>query len=657
LQDLDFFLSRTECRDGETVALFLKEQAEAQPVKPEPAKEKTGETPQPVKEEPMVPPPLPDVMRKEDPPIEEPRRQISTKTRPVRFIYPSGIGDALFAAAMGYAAVESGRAVSLQGKSYERDHPQSGATLEKLNCLSMFERKVSSNAQILPLLDIPEFQWSYGAPMLDRCLSTVGIPHGTTPRMGVVLAPPREDAITLVGQRPYAIIGPVGHSGRKMNEMTMEQVAVICTTLHKNNLRPVVVNTTPMPGLPASALDMTGKTSLQDVVALIAHAEIVVSVDCGCLHLAQALRRPTCAVTGPTITPKGFPDYRPILWCQARPDAAAVNIEEITKAIERLLKVTQAKWAVLMPQRSAPQNVDGVVETAQIMAEACGIPFLWTNDPRVKTLDFATCEYIESDEDNWRRWGNPDGLPLLAVLHTRKGAEVLKASAWAAWSKTVSEGLRRATVLNLPARQTQSATDKLQSMILCWHGMPSASKGLLHLLDTYYVARQDLPALRLRIVASTGNGIASQEILQVLKMAAIKDKRIEILTRDKWDFPDLWAKIAEADAHVFLTNRDAEQSAAVTTALGTGRPVIVNDSTCFDHVRPWCAEAGHNPAKTVVELFENTEKYARASRRAAFGASYRTPEIVGREYRAAAQQMILSVGGPTEYAHTYPSRD
>ncbi len=62
--------------------------------------------------------------------------------------------------------------------------------------------------------------------------------------------------------------------------------------------------------------DLTGKTSLDDAIALIAGADVVVSNDSGLMHIAAALGRPQVALFGsssPEHTPPASPAAR-VLW-------------------------------------------------------------------------------------------------------------------------------------------------------------------------------------------------------------------------------------------------------------------------------------------------------------------------------------------------------
>ncbi len=53
-------------------------------------------------------------------------------------------------------------------------------------------------------------------------------------------------------------------------------------------------------GLDKIMLNMLGKTTLQEVGALIESCDVVVTADTGSLHIALALNKPVVALFGPT---------------------------------------------------------------------------------------------------------------------------------------------------------------------------------------------------------------------------------------------------------------------------------------------------------------------------------------------------------------------
>jgi len=87
--------------------------------------------------------------------------------------------------------------------------------------------------------------------------------------------------------------------------------------LHDENLRIAILGTSEdaelgriiSDALPQACLDLTGKTSLEEMVECIRNARVVVANDSGPLHVAVALNRPLVALYGPT-QPENTGPYR-----------------------------------------------------------------------------------------------------------------------------------------------------------------------------------------------------------------------------------------------------------------------------------------------------------------------------------------------------------
>ena len=77
-----------------------------------------------------------------------------------------------------------------------------------------------------------------------------------------------------------------------------------------------------------------------------------------------------------------------------------------------------------------------------------------------------------------------------------------------------------------------------------------------------------------------------------------------------------------------------------------GVPVLVSGSRKHDDVRGWCVTAGDDLAGALLRVLGDHDAYARACERARMGASFRRPDVVARQYRAAVVQALLD--GATE---------
>jgi heptosyltransferase I len=88
-------------------------------------------------------------------------------------------------------------------------------------------------------------------------------------------------------------------------------------------------------------VNLTGRTSLQAVISLVAEAGVVVANDSGPMHLAAALGRPTLAVFGPTDPERygPFPLQDPAHIVVQAPNGnlEALSAEDVYAALSRLL--------------------------------------------------------------------------------------------------------------------------------------------------------------------------------------------------------------------------------------------------------------------------------------------------------------------------------
>jgi len=114
-----------------------------------------------------------------------------------------------------------------------------------------------------------------------------------------------------IGQ-PIAALSP-GTSGRRsVKEWTDEGFAEVGLHLAKRGLKPIVMGTQQADSIVKDCgdiLDLSGKTDLGEVVAILAMSSVLVAVDSGILHLGAAVRTPVVGLYGssnPKITgPQG----------------------------------------------------------------------------------------------------------------------------------------------------------------------------------------------------------------------------------------------------------------------------------------------------------------------------------------------------------------
>ena len=94
--------------------------------------------------------------------------------------------------------------------------------------------------------------------------------------------------------------------------------------------------------------------------------------------------------------------------------------------------------------------------------------------------------------------------------------------------------------------------------------------------------------------------------------------------------------------HIVFDQVPKEQSAAATVALGYGKPVICSVSSAFDDVRGWVHTSLKNTlADDMVKIAADETMYNRLAQRAMMGSSYRTPDMIARQYKAAILQAMI----------------
>lgn len=174
------------------------------------------------------------------------------------------------------------------------------------------------------------FDWHADFSLCEEIAANAGVRLGTEPHYPLLAKPPwyATRAAELTGSEdPYVLLSPEGsHEARRLTEA---QVAAVADTA-----RTVVTHHLPRT-YSSDVVNLTGQTSLQDLFALAASADAVVSVDTGTWHLAPAFLTPTLGIVGQTSNPRGLA-YRPTLYLQDAVSEAAVSPERIAEALAGL---------------------------------------------------------------------------------------------------------------------------------------------------------------------------------------------------------------------------------------------------------------------------------------------------------------------------------
>jgi lipopolysaccharide heptosyltransferase II len=119
---------------------------------------------------------------------------------------------------------------------------------------------------------------------------------------------------------------PMRHYAELGDRLTRELDAFVVVTGAPNEL---ALSHEIMRRMTAPAFDLTGKTSLQELVALMAESDLVITGDSGPMHIACAVQTPTIALHGPTEPAQSGPTgdlaviLRHQLWCSPCYDSSA----------------------------------------------------------------------------------------------------------------------------------------------------------------------------------------------------------------------------------------------------------------------------------------------------------------------------------------------
>jgi glycosyltransferase involved in cell wall biosynthesis len=556
----------------------------------------------------------------------------------------AGLGDCLATLPACYALAAEGQRVEVAclqpggGELHRTDH---------LPTLRLFgEGRVSPEASRLEFWSRTD--WGSNRSMFDQVASILGTVIRDTPRTALLQQLPehREVARRLVGHGPYVVICPEGSwhgSGDKL--FSQDQVRGVVRGCRGRAL-PVLCHTSPLHYRDTEALDLCGKTTLPEFVALVACAEAVVSTDTGAAHLAGAFQKPLLAATGPSINPYCVAgDYQPCLWLKAARHVENNDPVLLRRWTQAILDVAAARVAVVVPDRWPC----GVVDTGRRLAQATGADLL-TLDDDPSEYDAVIAQYHPVDARHWTTWLQRWGDQVAVVWDVHKPtflAPEWPGEAIVHWTHYVGHVPgHRTRFIPLPTWQVpeewQGAQARPKSR-LAWHGMVRAHKGLLQLVQTFRQVREEVAEAELVLCGTVGARICDRDLAAKLEALRVPGLRVDL--REQWEEADLLGTLREADVYCYLDTpeQDREQSGCSAAALGFGRPVVVSESSCHDDLRRWCttAEAG-NEAEALVRLLTDAEAYAAATERAQWGAEFRSPALVGRQVKAMAQQAMLN---------------
>ncbi|MBC7288735.1 MAG: glycosyltransferase family 9 protein, partial [Armatimonadetes bacterium] len=266
-------------------------------------------------------------------------RVAAADTRAVTIVSPGGLGDRLVALALAYHLAAAGlRAAAVTEAGEPAD--------DGLPALPLLAAPTDGSTE-LRLRELEAFRWDRPGDMLRELLGEIGVEFGPVPAHACLQVEPwyRDAVRELVGERRYVLIAPEGHYEADAKRMSRAQVEAVAAAAWQAGRAPVIVHDKRLNADIKGVLDLSGRTSVSELCALVAHADAVVSTDTGTLHLAGAYHTPLVAVCPWTLHPTRFwHSYVPAVWLACR-DAAGVAPRLVESATRRMLEAVEAQWA------------------------------------------------------------------------------------------------------------------------------------------------------------------------------------------------------------------------------------------------------------------------------------------------------------------------
>jgi hypothetical protein len=545
----------------------------------------------------------------------------ATKDR-IRLETHPGLGDAVITLAMAYAVSESGGRPSVEchqngNGNYKVTQPKC-ADLPVLPMLS----DVDMGAAPIAIHDHEVFNWIKGDLVRD-CVGALGLEWGTTPVVGAMQSTERSRLVSaghLIGYKGYVVISPDGNCWVDSKCLGDAQIMAIAAAAVNARLLPVIVGAEVTPRtLPENVVDLRGKTTLRDLCSIIEHATAVVSAETGASHVAAGYWVPTLVIAPSETKPHAVvPHYKPFLWLDAT-RASDVPVRAIREEAARLFAAAQSPWCIVA-LRDGVEQPCGVAASGRRIAEAAGVPFQSIADG-IPNIPFIA-EYHSWESEQWEKWLPGAQHPIVFSVHQGitmpEGYRCFaRGKAW--YRHLTAQGFNPGFV-PLPTFGDEPGC-AMPGLVMA-HGIPGARKNSGILKAAVAEARKAVPEARLEIVAAKPGERAMSE-------AAIR------------------ANLSRAACFVYPYSTEcSDQSAAVADVLCYGRPVIVSDAPCMDDYRGWCVTAPVQVdalAEAIVAALSDPDA---AGQRALMGASYRTPQMIARQYHASLVQRVLDGGKP-----------
>lgn len=186
--------------------------------------------------------------------------------------------------------------------------------------------------RVVDLTTGPGFPWTGRERLCEAIAAGARMVLEDTPRVPILARLPEYRGIAerLTGSgEAYTLIAVEGsHPDRSLSQAQVAALADVART--------VLVHAQPRE-YDCDAVNLTGRTTLEELQALVCCASAVVSVDTGAWHLAPAYHTPTLGVVGATSNPAALSGYQPAAYVRCRRGLGHIPAALLAETLETLL--------------------------------------------------------------------------------------------------------------------------------------------------------------------------------------------------------------------------------------------------------------------------------------------------------------------------------
>ena len=544
-----------------------------------------------------------------------------------------GLGDQLAALPVGYAIREQLGSDVYVGMKFN------GANVTKPNMaevpyLELVKCEATTSDNIVDLTKA--WDWNGIESLLDVNLARLGMQWGSTPRTALLHETKFPQKID--NNVKYVIVCGQGNSVSSIKRFNNSQVSAITRAANRLGYVTVAVGAEKERDISVN-IDLRGETDIAELCELVCHATLVVSTDTGILHLAGAYQVPVYGIFANQLVGAQFAEYCPI-YIESGNRTSEVDECHVYDITLRLLSIINSKYCVVGPDRVAC----GVTEYGKQIAGELGVEY-----KEYSEHDGSWCiaEYHDADIEQLYKYCN---MPKTVIsAHKYNGLNFANTAGFIFRSRQAYDKcnryVRRGYYIPLHSYYVSSEPSvyRNDAIKFVWHGQARKHKGIDKIVDAFAEAKKTCPNIELTLIGSLPDFDDDEQFANWLQNDI--DKRVKVILKKYHTQAELHEHLLAADAFVYADNVDKEQSGVVNTAMGYGKPIIVNQSSAFDDSRAWCLSTiDCNLSDAMIRIASDNREYDYFAKRSFEGSRYRDIKLVARQYRASIIQCMIDKG-------------